>query len=50
MARIAGVDLPVKKGRVENSRLLRRCLLVEGMDALIKAQAPALSSTRMDLL
>lgn len=41
---------PGEEGPGENSRLLRRCLLVEGMDVPIKAQGPVSSSIPPDLL
>src|SRR2546422_5511220 len=43
------VDLLVKKRQEVNSRLLRRCLRVEGMDALIRAPDPASFLIRTDL-
>ena len=43
------VDLRVKNHQGVNSRLLRRCLLEEGMDALIKAPDLASFLIRMDL-
>jgi S1-C subfamily serine protease len=43
------VDRRVKKRREVNFRLLRRCRLVEGMDAPIRAQDPASLSIRTDL-
>ena len=42
-------DRRAKKRQGVNSRLLRRCLRVEGMDALIKVPDPASLLMRMDI-